>query len=180
MFRRVNRNLRKDSSANTIVQCLFVGKAKIAQAVKTLAPVAFPQPLLVCDALDLSGASALGKVHMLCFCGTAVVQNEQYSFRRIFVLLNSAGGRLTIINDQMTLLPFLGKNIAIPTANAVAVSTQLDQHEALLTKFVTETRLRSERAKELLTAVNWDYPVAVQQFHALQTAGRIPPDYFTP
>lgn len=180
VFRRVNRNLRKDSSANTIVQCLFVGKAKIAQAVKTLAPVAFPQPLLVCDALDLSGASALGKVHMLCFCGTAVVQNEQYSFRRIFVLLNSADGRLTIINDQMTLLPFLGKNIAIPTANAVAVSTQLDQHEALLTKFVTETRLRSERAKELLTAVNWDYPVAVQQFHALQTAGRIPPDYFTP
>ena len=178
-FRRVNRNLRKDSSPKTVVQCLFVGQAKIAQAVKTLPPVAFPAPLLVCDALDLSGASSLGPVHMLCFCGTAVIQNEQFSFRRIFVLLSSAG-RLTILNDQMTLLPFLGKNIAVPTASAVAVSTQLDQHDTLLVKFVTETRLRPERAKELLTAVSWNYPVAVQQFQQLQGAGRIPPDYFTP
>lgn len=177
-FRRVNRNLRKDSSPNTIIQCLFLGRAKIAHAVKTLLPVSFPEALLVCDALDLSPAASLGAVHMLCFCGTAIVQSEQYSFRRIFVLLSSADGRLTILNDQMTLLPFLGKNVAIPTANAIAVSTQLDQHQALLTKFVTETRLIPSRAKELLSAVNWDYAVAVQEFHKLQSAGRIPPDYF--
>jgi len=170
--------LCKDSTANAVVENLFYGPARIAQAIKSLPAISIQTSMLMCDAIDISSFSVLPDIQakkmqivQLAFCGNAIVgggQGEHYSFRRVFVVSMSQSG-LSIRNDMMTLLPELGKNVALDAALAVNVSNAEEQ----IDRVVTATNIKRQHAREALQTCQGNVEAAVQMIVEARNSGKL-------
>jgi len=182
-FVRVNRNLCKDSTKKAITENLFHGQARIAQAIKSL-PLVIVQPsMLICDAIDMSPFSSVPEVQQksvkfvqMSFCGSVTVggeQGEQYSFRRVFMIVTSSSG-FAIRNDMMTILPELGKNVALGAIVAMNVSNE----EELINKVVSGTNIKRAHARDALVNCGGNPELAIQRICEARNRAEIPADWF--
>jgi len=183
-FARVNRNLIRNSTTKVVTENLYHGPLLIAKAIKSLPVVSVIPSTLVCDAIDISPFSKLPEMQgkkaqfvQLAFCGSAMVggdQGEKYSFRRVFVILMSPQG-MAIRNDMLTLLPELGKNVALDSAHAMNASNE----EVLIDKVVAATNIKRSYAREILTKCQGNPDTAIQMITQARGRGEIPNDYFS-
>jgi len=180
-FKKFNRNLCSDSSSKTVKDFIFCGPDQISRALKSLPVLTIPAEMLVCDAIDLTPFSQLPEVKtagirffQLCFCGNATLDGEQFTFRRVFVLM-LVGERLAIRNDMMTILPQLGKNVALDTGLVMSVSNR----EELTTRLSIETRIIPSAAKDALERCQWNFEAAAQMINTMRQQGQIAPNLCT-
>jgi len=170
-FQNINRNLIKDSSTKSVKEFLFCGKDRIAQAIKSSPVFSIPKEMLVCDAIDLTPFSKMTGVRFvqLCFSGNANFQDEHFSFRRVFILW-FVGDRWFIRNDMLTILPELGKNIALDTGLVMDVANK----EELTKKLATEGHVVPDAARDILIRCGWNIQAAAQMLVTLRQTGQIP------
>jgi len=177
-FARVNRNLCKDATTRTVKENLFQGSLNIARAIKSLPIVSVLPSMLVCDAIDMSPFSVVPEVQakktrfvQLAFCGTVNIggdQGDRFSFRRVFVILMSE--RVSAIrNDMLTILPELGKNVALASSAAMNLSLE----DELIDKVVAATNIKRAFAREALQASNGNVEIAVQQINQGRSNGTL-------
>ena len=180
-FQKVNRNLCRDSSSKVVKDYLFIGPEKISQAIKNLPFLTVPPEMLVCDAIDMTPFSQMQEVKtagvrfiQLCFCGSASLDGENFTIRRVFTLL-LASDRLFIRNDMMTILPELGKNIALDTNMVMNVTNK----EELITRVSLECRVVPQVAREALDNCQGNPDAAIQLLNQMREQNRIPPHLCT-
>jgi len=176
-----NRNLARDSSLKCISEYMFYGSERISQAIKNIPTFTIPPEMLVCDAIDLTPFSSMAETKsaglrfvQLCFCGNSSFQDEHFSFRRVFTLLVMAE-RVVIRNDMLTILPELGKNLALDTSMVMDASNR----EELVDKLAAEGRIVPSIAREALQNCQWNYQASLQMVITMRQQGRIPANLCT-
>jgi len=182
-FTRVNRNLCRFSTTKAVTENLFQGPLNIAHAIKILPLVSVMPSMLVCDAIDMTPffknprfPEKNARFVQLSFCGTVIIgggKGQRYSFRRVFVVM-VLDPNLSILNDMMTLLPELGKNVALSSSAAVNLSNE----EELIDKVVAATHIKRQYAREALLASQGNPEAAVQAIFQGRANGTLKPEHF--